>query len=780
MSSNSVPPSLSSHDYARAERFLPWNRDRYISNADIQHHWIGCEDSFWYVRTSEKGHKEFVVVEAKTGERRPAFDHQALAAALSEVLGKVICAGQLPFTIFRYTVGRAGIAFLISDTLWTYSLETNQLRSEPFDQSPDELVSPDRKWVAFLRDHNIWVRSTSGHEEFALTTDGVEHHGYARSPDACGHLIRDIRSGRLTAPQILWSPDSRYLLSHRIDEREVGDYHLIQSVPDDGSVRPTLYSYRYALPGDEHVPLVEHFVFDIAARRKTRLATPPQPCEFTSTPIENRMIWWSPDSLTIYLVHRDRFAATITLSKADARRGAVIELLCESGDAVVSFNPLRVADWIRTLTNGDIIWYSPRSGWGHLYYYSNAGQLLHPITQGEWLVRNIVRVDEDNQRLFFTASGREPGRDPCEQRLYSVQFDGSNLTLLTPEEAEHPFDRLHPYTFSLGDNRLIEPAEMERFSASARYFLDSFSRPDMPPALVLRDRDGRLIRELERADISRLQIGGYMPIEPFQVLAADGTTPIYGNLLRPSNFDPAKKYPIIDANYPYFEDHSELRAKRRFTDAVFDQEEAQAIAELGFVVVTIDGRGTPGRSQAFRNHSLGRFDKISDLEDHIAGIRQLALRYPFMDISRVGIFGHSAGGGVAARALFTYPHFYRVAVSSAGNHDNRAVFQILAEPLIGPLETGDYAASNNALLAGKMQGKLLLVTGDLDESASPAQTMKLVAALIEANKDFDLLVLPGNCHRSAWNPYFVRRKWDYFVRHLLGATPPADYAITGH
>jgi dipeptidyl aminopeptidase/acylaminoacyl peptidase len=776
ISSNREASLVTADDYARAERFLPWNKDRYVTNADIAHYWIGTEDRFSYLRANETGQKEFVVVDATTGERTSAFDHQALAAALSRALGKKVDSGDLPFTTFRYTQDKNAIEFLIADTLWRYSLEAgHELSARQFDLRSTESISPDGKYAAFVRDHNIWIRSTSGSEEFALTSDGIEHHGYAGSPDACGHLVRDIRAGKSNPPQVQWSPDSRYLLSHRIDERQVKDAYLIQSVPDDGSVRPKLYTFRFAMPGDPHVPLIEHVVFDIATRRQIRFAIPAQPCEYTSTPFENRMIWWSPDGRAIYFVHRDRFATFLSLNKVDPSTGAVRELVRESGDNVVAIEPVAVGNLICTLGNGDIVWYSGRSGWGHLYYYSSAGQLLHPITQGEWLVRGIVRVDELNERIFFTAAGREPGRDPCEQRLYRVQFDGSGLTLLTPEEAEHPFDRPLPYAASLDGNPLLLSTEKERFSASGRYFVDSYSRPDVPPVLVLRDCDGRLIRELERADISRLCAGGYRPVEPFQVLAADGRTPIYGNLFRPTHFDPAKKYPIIDAAYPAYH---ELRTKRRFTDVVFDQEEAQGIAELGFIVITIDGRGTPHRSQAFRNHALGRFDKVSDLEDHIAGIRQLAERYPYMDVSRVGIFGHSSGGFLSARAVLAHPDFYKVAVSSAGHHDCRATFQIFSEPYIGPLETADYTTSTTPLLAGNLQGKLLLATGDLDESSSPAMTLKLVDALIKANKDFDLLVLPSNEHRSVWNPYFMRRKWDYFVRNLLGAQPPANYAIT--
>jgi dipeptidyl-peptidase-4 len=773
MSPSNAPAPPTSDDYARAERFLMWNKERYVLNADIEPRWIGKQDRFWYLRTNNAGQKEFILVEAETGRSGPAFDHQALAAALSQALEKTIEPGDLPFTSFRYAQGKTAIEFLIDDTLWTYSLGAgNGLSARPFDRSPGASLSPDGKWAAFVRDHNVWIRPTSGDAAFALTTDGIEHHGYAGYPGICCHPVSDIRSGVSRQPQVLWSPDSRYLLSHRIDERNVEDFHLIQSVPEDGSVRPKMYSFRYSLPGDKHVPMLEPVVFDVAARQQIPLRIEPMVCCWW-TLIQKRMTWWSPDSRAFYFIHRNRAFTAMSLHKADLPVGSVREVLRETGDNLdEGLDTWHIGDLMRTLSNGDVLWCSLRDGWGHLYYYSSTGQLLHQITQGEWTVRAILRVDETNKRLFFTASGGEPGRDPYEQRLYRIQLDGTGLKLLTPEEADHP---LVPEWGMSAEDPLSTPAERSRLSASGRYFVDSYSRPDVPPVLVLRDCDGRLIRELERADISRLRAAGYTPIEPFQVLAADGTTPIYGNLHRPSNFDPTKKYPIIDACYPSV---MSLRAGKSFSAAVFDLEEAQCIAELGFIVVTLDGRGTPRRSRAFRSYARGRMDKIDEPEDHIAGIRQLAQRYPYMDLNRVGIFGESAGGGRATHSLFKYPDFYKVGVANCGSHEQLATLHPWGETYIGSPEAGNYASASSLPLAANLRGKLLLAHGELDENASPIQAMKLVDALIKANKDFDLLILPNDNHGTACrSPYFIRRKWDFLVRHLLGMEPPAGYAI---
>jgi dipeptidyl-peptidase-4 len=767
--------ALTADDYARAERFLPWNKDRYVINGDIQHHWIGNDERFWYLRTNSAGEKEFVVTDAASGAQMPAFDHQKVADALSRLTGKKVEAGQLPFSSFRYVQNNTAIQFRFAEKLWTCQLRTSTCVETSPDAAANEAVSPDGRWAAFLKDRNVWVRPISGGAEFPLTMDGIEHYGYAASPGISCHPITDIRHPKPTPPQVIWSPDSRYLLTHRLDERNVNDLFLIQSVPEDGGIRPKLYKYRYSMPGDEHLPLLEPVVFDVATRRQVNLLTRQLVC-FSVTLIEKHDTWWSVDGKTVYYLHRDRFSKSVCLNRADPATGAVSEVLRETSDTVVYTNA-NFFDFpaVRTLKNGDVIWYSPRSGWGHLYYYGRDGALRHQITRGEWTVRGIVRVDEADKSVYFMGSGREEGRDPYERRLYSIQFDGSGLRLLTPEEAEH---EPRAQSLSTDDKALTaaEVAERNAFSPSGRYFIDSYSRPDRPPVLVLRAADGRLIKQLEEADISKLRAGGYTPIEPFQVLAADGKTAIYGNLFRPSMFDPARKYPIIDANYP---GPQTIRSRKRFSAAVFDDEEAQGLAELGFIVITIDGRGTPNRSRAFLDYSYGRLDKASDIADHITGIRQLAQRYPYMDVDRVGIYGISGGGFRAAQSILAYPDFYKVAVSSEGNHDQRGNLTCWGETYNGPVDQSDYLASSTPPLAAHLKGKLLLMHGEMDDNVSPTLTMKLIDALIKANKDFDLLIMPNENHDTAFkSPYFIRRKWDYFVRHLLGGEPPANYAIT--
>jgi dipeptidyl-peptidase-4 len=703
-------PAATEADYARAERFLSWNEQHYLLNADPQPRWIGHQDRFWYERTSAVGAKEHVVVDARTGKRT--------------------------------VVAQAGRV---------------ALESAPVDPS----ISPSGEWQVLVRDHNIWMRASAGGSQFPLTSDGIQHYGYAGFTGDSTHAVTDRRNAAPVRPVVLWSPDSRFLLTHRIDERAVGELHLLQSVPEDGSARPRLHTYRYAMPGDEHLPLVELVAVDLRTKQQVTLASGPLVGSIM-TLLERGEAWWSADSQAIYYLQRNRYSTSLILYKADPLTGKVREILQER-----AATPLRTSNEgsifaerpsVRVLTNGDVIWYSQRDGWGHLYYYDGVtGELRHPITHGPWLVRSVVRVDESGQRIYFMASGRESARDPYEQYLYSVRFDGSQLRLLTPEAANHAW----PHVSS------------GRFSPSGRYFLDSYSRPELPPVFVLRTAQGRLIERLEQADISKLRVDGHQPIEPFVTTAADGVTPIYGNLFRPSTFDAARRYPVIDAIYP---GPQAIRTRKDFTTATFDELEAQSLAELGFVVVTIDGRGTPFRSQAFANHAQGRLADASDIEDHIAGIRELAQRYPFMDLQRVGIDGVSAGGYAAVRALLNRADFFKVAVAAEGPHDARGYVAAWGEIYLGPMAE-HYAAAANAPLARRLQGKLFLMHGELDDNVHPAATLRLVDALVAANEDFDLLVLPNANHRAWQTPYFIRRKWDFFVRHLQGSTPPQGYSI---
>jgi dipeptidyl-peptidase 4 len=772
------PKTLSAADYARAERFLRGHMPQYVDNADIEHHWIGAEDKFWYLRSNAAGEHEFVVVDAATGQRSPAFDQKIVAAALSEATKNKVEPGKLPFSVFRFVKEKHAIDFRMGADRWNCQIDTARcLKQPPSGEHPFEVLSPDGKWAAFVRGYNVWIRPIGGGAEVALTQDGVEHNSYATFSGYGLIWMRLVRLGLPLPTQVLWSPDSKRLLTYRMDDREVKTLSLLEAVPEDGSIRPKLYTFRYPMPGDEVLPSGQLVVLDVATRQQTSLAAPPFIALFAS-PMQKHDAWWAANGKSIYYIRYDRYRKNVALYKADAATGSAVELLHESSATFLELTPEYFEkDLPTTLENGDIVWYSQRDGWGHLYLYNGAGKLLRQITRGEWNVRSIAHIDEAHKRIYFLAGGREKDRDPNEVVLYSVGLDGKGLRILTPEDGDHELP--HGLGILKLPDPLVNDTERLRFSPSGHYFVDSYSRPNTAPVFVVRAAQGRLIKKLEEADLARLIAGGYTPVEPFKVVAADGKTPIYGNLYRPSNFDPGKRYPIIDSIYP---GPMDTRVGKNFGQALFgtfDAFQTQSLAELGFIVVTIDGRGTALRSKAFMDYAYGRMDKASDLYDHIAGLRQLAARYPYLDLDRVGAEGLSGGGYATAHALLAYPDFYKVGVSSSGNQDQRGYISGWGEMYLGPLKENEkaYLAAANSTLAANLKGKLLLIHGEMDENVSPTLTLKLVDALIKANKDFDLLYMPNEGHGAALSPYAMRREWDYFVRNLLGAEPPADYDL---
>jgi dipeptidyl-peptidase 4 len=759
--------------YARAERFLPWNADKYAPNSNVDHHWIGTTDTFWYARRRLAG-KEFVIVDAASGKRRAAFDHALLARTLSAALGKPVDPQNLPFERFELLDGARSraIGVSIESKDWRCDLSQPRCDARAFASKPAHVVSPDGKWAAFLKDHNVWLRSLRDHTERPLTRDGEEHYGYGTFPGTGGAM--GLRPAQQKVPTVLWSPDSSKLLTHRLDEREVLDMHLLEMAPANG-VRPVLHSFRYALPGDAHKPLQQLVIVDVASGELTPAKHEPFAVTYVDSILDDR-VWWSEDSDTVYAIPREEGQQRVQLLAVNAATGDTRQVIEERGKTYAEIGPTVAERAVRTLPDGRILWYSERSDWGHLYLYDRNGQLIRPLTSGAWKLGSIVRVDMQQARVYFTAAGREAGEDPYQQHLYVVNLDGSGLRLLTPENADHEIRRAAPEIYR---NLLpgMPASSEESFSPSGRYFVETYSRPDLPSITVLRTAAGRLITTLERADTSALD-GLKLP-EPFNVLAADGRTRLYGTIFRPSDLDPGRKYPIIDVIYGGPQHIVTQKSFRAALFAVYST--PQALAELGFIVITIDGRGTPSRSKSFHDESYGNLHQAGNLEDHMAGVRQLAARYPYIDVERVGITGGSGGGFASTRAILAYPDFYKVAVSFAGNHDQRGYLLAWGPTYQGLYQGANYDAQINARLAPNLKGKLLLVHGDMDDNVHPALTLQVADALIKANKDFDLLLMPGFDHRSmlgATATYFQRRQWDYFVRHLLGAEPPEGYKIS--
>ena len=762
---------LTREDYARAERYLIWNIGKLVFKIQVAPQFVGTSDRFWYRNDTRDG-KEFVLIDPALNMRRPAFDQVRLAAALSSASGKACEPNALPFDKFEFIQDGKAIRFDIEKTRWTCDLSSYACaKAEAPKGDPEgERLSPDGRWAAFVKEHDLYLRPAAGGAEIRLTTDGEPYYDYGTEAEESTRAVTERLSGKKLPPLLLWSPDSRKIFTYRLDQRKVDSLYLIQSVPPQGR-RPLLHAYRYALVGDKDLPLAELAVFDVDTRAKVAFKCDPY-LFINDSPVTTKRAWWGEDSRSLYFIEDDRAGKASRLRVADARTGETRTLIEEKGATYVELNLLLgSAPNVRILGKGaEIIWFSERDGWGHLYLYDGrTGALKNQITRGPWVVRDILQVDETSRRVYFTAGGREQGRDPYYQHLYRIKLDGSAMELLTPEDADHSVACFEG-----------EPGGGDRpskLSPSGRFFVDTYSRIDLAPASVLRDADGRLVRELEKADIEPLLATGWKWPERFTVKARDGTTDLYGVIYKPSGFDPAKKYPVIDGIYP---GPQAIRTPKSFgadISSVSSFCNDITLAELGFVVINIDGQGTPFRSKAFHDFSYGKMEDAGGLEDHVAGIRQLAAGRAYMDLSRVGIYGHSGGGFASTHAILAYPEFYKVAVASAGNHDQRGYLAAWGEQYQGLLDGDNYKNQANAGLAANLKGKLLLVHGDMDDNVPPALTIQVVDALIKANKDFDLLILPNRNHSLGLDPYFTRRKWDYFVRNLLGAEPPQDYEI---
>ncbi|MEV6243990.1 prolyl oligopeptidase family serine peptidase [Lentzea sp. NPDC051838] len=615
-------------------------------------------------------------------------------------------------------------------------------RTPDFDPTPF-LPVPTNPVEISRRGHDLWAHS--GDSEWALTIDGSADYGYGYGPSAMSYstLMRKFGVPHLP-PALAWSPDSKKVLTHRTDERNVRQTHLIESSPADGSA-PTVHTQRYAYPGDEHMPLAELVVFDIAAGTMVRAACEPllMP-EFS--PITAGWAWWSDDSSTVYFLSRPRDQHTLTLNRLDPVSGEVTVILSETGPTRVGPNQLIYGLPIVRVLADEVLWFSQRDGWGHLYRYDlHTGALLGQVTSGSWLVREILHVDEAARVVYFTASGLV-AEDPYRRTVCSIGLDGKGFTIVTDDTLDH----------------VVTPA--------ANCFVDSASTVDTPPVTTVRDWSGRVLVTLERADISRLNATGWTAPERFCVKAADGETDIYGVLYKPHDFDPASSYAVVDSIYP---GPQVTRVEPCFDPGGMGLD-AEPLAAVGFVVVALDGRGTPGRSKAFHDASYGHLADAGSLDDHVAALHQLAETRPWMDMSRVGIMGHSGGGFAAARAMLDHPETFRAGVAMSGSHDGLCMSLGWAETCDGASNPEAWKRASNVAIADRLQGKLLLVHGEMDDTVHPDHTLRLADALIAANKDFEMLIVPGAEHLFIDKLAYVRtRCWDFLVRSLMGVEPPA-------
>jgi dipeptidyl-peptidase 4 len=699
-----INKKLTAADYDKASSFLGINTNKLVDRSGVSPTWLP-DGRFWY-SVSTNGTREFVLINPADGSRKTAADQKTLLA-------------DVPVDISKTPTGRSSFS--------------------------NDVASPDGKKLAFIRDWNLWIRDAETKKETQLTTDGIKDFGYAT--DNAGWKKSD-------RPIILWSPDSKKIASFQQDQRHVSDMYLVST--NIGA--PKLQAWKYPLPTDSDIIRIHRVIIEIDNPKVIRLKMAPDPrrgtlCDDISCSGSFDDNEWNADASKLVFVSSSRDHKEAKLRIADAVTGEVKDIFeekvptqYESGRGMVN--------WRFLPATNEIIWYSERDDWGHLYLYNAiTGQLKNQITKGNFVVSKLLKLDEKNRILFFEATGREAGRDPYFSHLYCIGLDGKNIKLLTPDDGNHSVS----------------------LSPDGKYFVDNYSKPDVPSIAVLRDVKGKLITELEKTDISRLTATGWKPPQPITVKSRDGRWDLYGLMFTPTTLDKTKKYPVV--NYIYPGPQGGGVGSRSFSAGRSDH---QALAELGFIVVVIDGTCNPNRSKSFHDACYGNMAD-NTLEDQISGLKQLAEKHPYMDLDKVGMWGHSGGGYATAAAMFRYPDFYKVGISESGNHENRNYEDDWGERYIGLLTKDAKGKSNyedqaNQNFASGLKGKLMLAHGAMDDNVPPYNTYLVVDALIKANKDFDLVIFPHARHGfGADGMYMMRKRWDYFVSHLMGAEPPKEY-----
>ncbi len=748
-------PVLTEQDYARAESFLSYNTEPLVDHAVVRPNWLPG-DKFWFRDLNAHG-SEFILIDPAKKTISGVFDQGKLAAGLSTATGKQYTGLMLPFQTFAYGADGHSVIFRADGKQWKCDLQTYQCAPDTGKMSEGmagfesgrrggagrglEVLSPDRKKAAFIRDYNLWVRDEATKKETQLTMDGIENYGYAT--DNAGWKSGD-------GPVLRWSPDSKKIATFKQDQRKVSDMYLVTT----NVGKPTLKTWKYPFPGDKIIPMIHRVIINVDSAKLIALNVAPDPHRATlSDDISSSGTFddvdWAEDGSQLAFVSTSRDHKIEKFRIANAATGEVREVFEETVPTQYESGWGSI-NWRFLPKSNEIIWFSERDNWGHLYLYDAAtGKLKNQITQGDWVVTQILKVDEKNREIYFMADDRQ-AENPYFSQFCKIGFDGKHLTVLTPEAGNHQIS----------------------LSPSKNYFIDTYSKPDVPPVTVFRDLNGKILVNVEKADISRLQAAGWKPVTPFSVKAHDGKTDIYGLMFTPTHLDPNKKYPVVDAIYPGPQGGSV--GNWSFAASRGDN---QALAELGFIVVQIEGTSNPLRSKSFHDMSYGNMAE-NTLPDQVAGIKQLADRYAYIDTTRVGIWGHSGGGFATAGAMFRYPDFFKVGIAESGNHENRNYEDDWGERYDGLVANSNYDAQANQNLAKNLKGKLLLAHGLIDNNVPPQNTLLVVEALERANKDYDLIVFPNSAHGyGSFSYYMMRRRWDYFVKNLLGGQPPKEYEL---
>ena len=716
-------------DYNRAYELREKYNSKHVFYSNVNPQWIDGTNLFWYVRNTPEGN-EYVKVDAGKQKRTALFDQQKLSAALESSTGKDIDPMQLPIQRCHVTPGADTLRFVYEGKRWCFDIRRNRLTDEGQLPAPgrqrhwmevdDEkggapVTSPDGKYVAFIKNDNICVREVATGKETQLSQDGTP--------------------GNYYSSYIQWSPDSKLVAAFRIRPAQKRYVYYVESSPAD-QLQPKLHKQEYAKPGDElafKVPCI----YGVENGKRLIPST-----DLFSHQYEIYALQWNSDSKGITFEYNERGHKVYRVLEVSAEDGSVRPLIEEKEEKYVNYPRI----FRHFLADGKrIIWSSERDNYNHLYMYDRAtARPTHQITKGEWYVREVQYVDEENQQIYFSANGMNKDEDPYLIHYYRIGFDGKGLTALTPEEGMHK----------------------AWYSSDYKYLVDVYSKVDQAPVAVVRSAaDGKIVMPLEKADIAQLTANGWKAPEVFTAKGRDGKTDMWGIIYRPSNFDPAKKYPVIEYIYSGPGD--------QYVPKTFSSYNwwMTSLAELGFIVVQVDGMTTSFRSKEFEEVCYKNL-KDAGLPDHIAWIKAAAQKYPYMDIDRVGIFGCSAGGQESTTAVLLHPEFYKAAYSACGCHDNRMDKIWWNELWMGYPVDDSYKECSNVENAHLLQRPLMLVVGEMDDNVDPASTMQVVNALIKANKDFELVVIPS-AHHTMGEDFGEHKRYDFFVRNLMGVNPPA-------
>ncbi len=804
--------TYTAQDYAQAEKYMGYNLNSLVK------HTVGgvsyLPDGRVFYRVADTNSTVYMLADPKTGQTAQAFDSTKLAAAFSSASRRGYTAQQLGITSYKpeanggFAVSARSITFHCDAAGTTCTQEapapgrTQQPRQRPSGQPPagnsstetggnaqmagrDQPanaqgtqggtqpgarpaaaparpavgrsrapfdVSPDGKYEAFIRDWNLWVRDVKSGDEKQLTTDGVTDFGYAT--DNAGWQHSD-------SPILVWSPDSKMVATFQQDQRNIPLEYNVEVTYR----HPKVETWRYPFLGDKEVVMISPVVIDVASAHMTRLKMDP---EFHRSTLCDDVscrggagwddVQWAEDGKSLALASSSRDHKDVWLRVANTGTGEVRTVYHEHAPTYFE-SGLGKVNWRYLPKSNEFLWFSQRSDWGQMYLYDlTTGKLKNEVTRGVGTVAEVLNVDQTNRVVYFTATGKEKDHDPYFSHFYRAGFDGTGQQLLTPENADHA----------------VTP------SPDGATFIDIYSTVQTPRTAVLRSNTGKVLATLGTQDISALQAFGWQPPTPFTVPARDGKTTLYGFMWKPMHMDASRKYPLIDYVYPGPQTGS--CGSRSFAASERDN---QSLAELGFVVVCIDGMGTPHRSKSFQDaYATTPADiGLDTIPDQVAGIRDLAKRYTFIDLDHVGIWGHSGGGNATVAAMFRFADFFKVGIAESGNHDSRGYEDDWLEKYsgletIGPDGKSNYDAQANQDFAGNLKGHLLLAHGTSDDNVPPNLTLTVVDRLIKANKDFDLIMIPNAHHGyGEASQYMMRRRWDYFVRYLAGGTPPLNYQV---